>query len=105
MKTTYRAIIQPDYFTQDFTGEGETKELARKDCENQLRAVLEQLRNTSRVPVALVSFVCLDPDPVAPVNYRFEPRRAVRAPQAWEPSKGGIRDSGIFRNILSILSK
>ena len=105
MKTTYRAIIQPDYFTQDFTGEGESKEQARRDCENQLRTVLNQLRQTSRVPVSLVSFVCLDPDPVQPVNYRFEPRKAVRVAQPWEPNKGGIRDSGIFRNLLSMLSK
>lgn len=105
MKTTYRAIIHPDYFTQEFTGEGETKEQARKDCENQLRTVLGQLRQTSRVPVSLISFVCLDPDPVQPVNPHPHPRMAARVAQPWEPNKGGIRDSRIFRNLLSMLSK
>lgn len=100
-KTSYRAIIQPDYFTQTFTGNGSTKEEARRDCENQLRLVLDQLRNTSKMPVSLVSFVCLD----APEPQDHLPRMATMLPKPWTPSKGGIRDSGIIRNILSMLSR
>lgn len=104
-KTSYRAVIHPDYFTQTFEGVGSTKEEARQSCENQLREVLNNLRQSSKVQVALISFICLDADPVQPVAVKFEPRKGVLAPKAWEPGRGGIRDSGIFRGLMSILSK
>jgi hypothetical protein len=99
-KTSYRAIIHPDYYTQTFEGTGSTMAEARQSCENQLREVLNNLRQTSRVPVALVSFTCLDPQTSTPP---LPPRQAVRS-EPWQP-QGGIRDSGIIRNLKSMLSR
>ena len=54
----YRATFIPNHYSQTFTGNGQTYEIARKDAERQLQEALTFLREHESQAI-LVSFVSL----------------------------------------------
>ena len=89
----YRATFIPDHYSQTLSGTGMNSELARKDAEAQLKAVVENMRaHESRA--VIVSFVRLVPGPFKAPDAPPQMRRRYFA--AWSPAP-------IWRRLLHVV--